>query len=112
MYLNYLLKFKVNVEKAEFLSYFSYEDEEVIENKRPLENHHTYILGKFLILRRVEHFEIFEKLVFAIIIEIRSIIHIIELINSICNLQPMLSFGSICFVCILVIFNVIAKQKL
>ena len=48
MYLNYLLKFKVNVEKAEFLSYFSYEDEEVIENKRPLENHHTYILGKFL----------------------------------------------------------------
>ena len=49
MYLNYLLKFKADVEKAEFLSYFSYEDEKVIENKRPLvENHHTYIMGKFL----------------------------------------------------------------
>ena len=49
MYLNYLLKFKADVEKAEFLSYFSYEDEKVIEHKRPLvENHHTYIMGKFL----------------------------------------------------------------
>ena len=49
MYLNYLLKFKVDVEKAEYLSYFSYEDGELFENKSPLlDDHHTYILGKFL----------------------------------------------------------------
>ena len=51
MYLNYLLKFKVNVEKAQFLSHFSYDEKngELFENKSPLvDGHHTYILGKLL----------------------------------------------------------------
>ena len=47
MYLNYLLKFKTNVEKAEFLSHLSYEEDKIVEHKRPLiQNHHTYIMGK------------------------------------------------------------------
>ena len=87
MYLNYLLKFKANVEEAEFLSYFSYEGGQVIENNRPLVEmkHHTYILGKFLLIRGVEQFEIFEKLVPAIIIEILRAS--IEHVNAICNFQ-------------------------
>ena len=87
MYLNYLLKYKVKVEEAEFLSYLSYEGDEVIENERSLAKnlHHTYILGKFLVLRRVEQFEIFEKLVLAIIIEILRAS--IENVNAICNSQ-------------------------
>ena len=49
MYLTYLLKYKVNVEKAEYLSYFSYENGQLFENRSPLvDDHHTYILGKYL----------------------------------------------------------------
>ena len=98
MYLNYLLKYKTKVEKAEFLSYLSYDGEEVIENERSLaENlHHTYILCKFLVLRRVEQIEIFESFVPAIIIEILRAS--IEHVNAICNFQSARVW------CILVVF--------
>ena len=48
MYLNYLLKFKVDVEKHEYLSHFSYDEVTgaVVKIKRPLDDHHTYIMGK------------------------------------------------------------------
>ena len=47
MYLNYLLKFKVDVEKEQYLSHFSHDERtgKIQEHKLPLDDHHTYIMG-------------------------------------------------------------------
>ena len=51
MYLNYLLKFKVDVEKTEYLSHFSYNEGKIEENSLPLDEHHTYIMGRAQLLQ-------------------------------------------------------------
>ena len=46
MYLNFLLKYKIQIEKSEKLSTVKYEAPNFVETTQRLDPHHCYIMGK------------------------------------------------------------------
>ena len=46
MYLNFLLKYKIQVEKCEKLATLKYEAPNFVETTERLDPHHCYIMGK------------------------------------------------------------------
>ena len=46
MYLNFLLKYKIQIEKSEKLSTLKYEAPNFVETTQRLDPHHSYIMGE------------------------------------------------------------------